>query len=968
MKMKRNCPIIKLGLLFALTVSILGSGGSIAGAPVQTQTITNPNIYRIEPHTVLAGGGDLVVQIAGSGFINESAVRVNGSGRETTFVSSTRLAARLTAADIARAGSARVTVFNPTTTSGYNSRAEELRITGMNMPWNRTSGPEAGTITALASDGEFLFAGTQTNGVMRSTDRGRTWSRVNNGLTENYINALAAANGAIFAGGFNGGVFRSLDRGETWSAFNSGIYLPNIQMYISALATDGWVVYAASNNRILRSDLLGEEWTVLSPTETHSFNDRPTSLAIIGANLFVGTDGGGVHRYNSETKQWAQINRGLGGLRVFSLATADGHLFASAGSSGVYRSADLGENWTAARNGLPAEFGSAIIANGTTLFYGTQGRAGVYYSTDLGHNWQQAGKGLTSTRVHALAAIDEGVFAGTNGGGVFRLDGMDDDWAAANRGLRASWVTALAESGGQIFAGMFDGGMARSSDNGRTWTPVNKGLAHRFILSTAANDQVVFAGTNGGGLFRSTDRGENWSAANNGLPGVVISSVFVIGPVAFAQTGSGLFRSTDNGQNWSRASSGLPTNSYVNDMAFFNGSIYAALDEGVYQSTTNGSSWRSASHALPTQPIVSLAVVGSWLYAGTGPFSDGTPGGIYRFTNNGLGWIQVRAALSNIDRSAVTSIEVAGSKMIAVAGRGGSVENVNSGVYLSSDQGRTWELITLGLPYVSTTRIVVSGSTVLAGTTGQGVFSNDLNGNALATASAASFSSASLAVESIAAAFGSGFADRTEVATELPLPVSLAGARVVVTDNAGIERDAPLFFVSPGQINFQVPAGTMPGPATVTVLSESGRVSAGAATIAQVSPGIFAANSDGRGVPAAVLLRVRADGSQSYEPVAQYDEATKRFTALPIDMTAPNEELYLIVFCTGLRYRSMLSAVSAQIGGANVQALYAGPQGSLAGLDQLNLRLPRSLAGRGEVDLAVRVNGAAANTMKIAVK
>ncbi|HMY76858.1 MAG TPA: hypothetical protein PLQ88_33875, partial [Blastocatellia bacterium] len=62
------------------------------------------------------------------------------------------------------------------------------------------------------------------------------------------------------------------------------------------------------------------------------------------------------------------------------------------------------------------------------------------------------------------------------------------------------------------------------------------------------------------------------------------------------------------------------------------------------------------------------------------------------------------------------------------------------------------------------------------------------------------------------------------------------------------------------------------------------------------------------------------------------------------------------------------SGVAAQIGGANALVTYAGAQNEFAGLDQLNLLLPRSLAGRGEVDLTVTVDGKTANTVKVSIK
>ncbi len=238
--------------------------------------------------------------------------------------------------------------------------------------------------------------------------------------------------------------------------------------------------------------------------------------------------------------------------------------------------------------------------------------------------------------------------------------------------------------------------------------------------------------------------------------------------------------------------------------------------------------------------------------------------------------------------------------------------------------------------------------------------------------SAATFTGDALASESLVAAFGSGLATKLEVAQTTPLPTALAGTRVAVRDSAGVERLAPLMFVAPTQINYQVPAETASGAATVTVTSGDGSVSTGALNVTPVAPGLFTANGDGKGVASALLLRVKANGAQQFEPVARYDAATRSFIAAPIDLGPDlgnaSDQVFLILFGTGLRYRSALSAVTASIGGANAEALYAGPQGAFAGLDQVNLRLPRSLAGRGEVELALTADGREANRVKVQIK
>lgn len=240
--------------------------------------------------------------------------------------------------------------------------------------------------------------------------------------------------------------------------------------------------------------------------------------------------------------------------------------------------------------------------------------------------------------------------------------------------------------------------------------------------------------------------------------------------------------------------------------------------------------------------------------------------------------------------------------------------------------------------------------------------------SAVASVSAASFLGESLAGESIVAAFGTAMATRVEAANTLPLPTQLAGTTVRVRDSAGVERLASLFFVAPTQINFQIPTGTATGQATITVTSGDGTVSGGVANIAAVAPGFFTANASGQGVAAATVLRVRADGTQAFEPVARFDAAQNRFVAAPIDLGPESEQVFLILFGTGFRQRSSLSATSLSIGGINVEVLYAGAQGDFVGLDQVNARLPRSLIGRGEVDVALMADSRSANRVGISVK
>ncbi len=231
--------------------------------------------------------------------------------------------------------------------------------------------------------------------------------------------------------------------------------------------------------------------------------------------------------------------------------------------------------------------------------------------------------------------------------------------------------------------------------------------------------------------------------------------------------------------------------------------------------------------------------------------------------------------------------------------------------------------------------------------------------------SAASYLRDELAGESIIASFGTEMATDTQVATSIPLPTSLAGTQVEVKDSMGIPRLSQLFFVSPTQINFQIPAGTANGAAELKVTSGDGKISLGSLQIATVAPGIFSANASGQGIAAAVALRVKPTGEQIYEAVSEWDPAAQQFVAKSIDMTQPGDQIYLILYGTGIRFRSDLPAVKLFFGDLMTGVDYAGPQADFVGLDQINVLIPPELTTRGQITIKLEVDGKLSNPLTI---
>jgi uncharacterized protein (TIGR03437 family) len=212
----------------------------------------------------------------------------------------------------------------------------------------------------------------------------------------------------------------------------------------------------------------------------------------------------------------------------------------------------------------------------------------------------------------------------------------------------------------------------------------------------------------------------------------------------------------------------------------------------------------------------------------------------------------------------------------------------------------------------------------------------------LTNASAAGYGLGPLAPGSIVSAFGGNLATQTAQAAGT-LPVSLGGATVSVTDSTGAARLAQLYYVSPGQVNYVIPAATAPGSATVSITADGHVTATARIDVAPVAPALFTVNPDN--LAAANVLRISQNGDRTFETIYQTDQ-NGNITALPIDLGSETDSVYLILYGTGIRNRRISGDVLVNIGALvnTGQITYAGAQGIYEGVDQVNILLPRSLA------------------------
>jgi uncharacterized protein (TIGR03437 family) len=211
---------------------------------------------------------------------------------------------------------------------------------------------------------------------------------------------------------------------------------------------------------------------------------------------------------------------------------------------------------------------------------------------------------------------------------------------------------------------------------------------------------------------------------------------------------------------------------------------------------------------------------------------------------------------------------------------------------------------------------------------------------------------------------GTNLAAAAASAPSLPLPYTLGGASVTVTDNTGSQAPMPLFYAGPQQINAQIPGGVNDGPAVLTIAAPSGGLQS-TLMLASVAPGLISANGDGKGAAAAQVVTNHADGTQTFGYSFNYPCVQGTCTTAPIQLGAPGDQTALVLYGTGIRNRPALSDVTVQIGGQSLPAAYAGAAPTFVGLDQVNVLLPNSLAGTGTVNLIVSVTGIASNALTV---
>lgn len=434
--------------------------------------------------------------------------------------------------------------------------------------WIRVEDSVWVTDIAFNSKGDMFAtsasSGTETprSGVLKSTDKGITWTFMNRGLPANlFVPSLAIGEqDFLYVGSRGGGVFRSTDNANNWVLVNDAL-IDNLVIDLAVNPLTGDLFAGTEGSGIFRSTNNGDGWVNIGLR-------RPAvgsvAINIVTGDIFAGTLASGVFRSTNNGKNWTQANFGLTDLNVLSFAITDnGHILTGT-TSGLFRSTDNGNSWTTVNNGLPNDRNDWVVSLAVNqsghIFVGISRFTGLeqkpdrlFRSTNNGKNWTEiAGWPGNIISCIAIDATTQNIFVGT-ADGVFRSTDNGDNWAHINNGLTDLSVSSLAiNQSGHLFAGTDGSGVFNSTNKGDSW--LKAGLTNLAVYSLAINESGhIFAGTENG-VFRSRDNAASWMRVNSGLPDSDIfynflpSNIFASDPSGriYAGTLRGVYRTVES--------------------------------------------------------------------------------------------------------------------------------------------------------------------------------------------------------------------------------------------------------------------------------------------------------------------------------------------------------------------------------------------------------------------------------------
>ncbi|MFO0357537.1 MAG: T9SS type A sorting domain-containing protein [Sphingobacteriaceae bacterium] len=515
---------------------------------------------------------------------------------------------------------------------------------GTDRYWNkRNNGLTNLNILSLAAvDTNIILAGSNGNGLFRTTNKGLVWTPVNSpSLNNTAITSLVKCGARIVALVNNTGAFASDDGGLTWFNFNDAntnnitnskfltynaandqllLYNNNGLFVCSSASTTATPAYTLAQNNLPNGTIVrnisnnGANWYIAS--QSGVFTTATTSINWITANtslptmsvgvvvamtntLIAGTTKMGAFKSIVTSVNWAANNTGMTNINVYSIACKGDSIVATATEYGAVISKTLGLNPWIRNNGLTDSLNINDLEFGDNLLFAATKNGGVFVTSDLGFNWTQQNTGLTMMNIKRITYANGIKYAIDAAGKVFQSNLMATTWVQITNGLPpTATVTSMAFIGNYVIAGTYGNGVYKKHRDSTNWIAFNTSLSNMNVTAVTTSNEKVFAGTDGSGVMVSDIATAAWAPTS-----VITSTHFTYVPLSPSQINriqymysvkgyvvasfnGGLVATEDDGTTWGEAGTqfNLPSYSNYNKISHISSRIFVTTEKNNAQS------------------------------------------------------------------------------------------------------------------------------------------------------------------------------------------------------------------------------------------------------------------------------------------------------------------------------------------------------------------------------------------------
>jgi uncharacterized protein (TIGR03437 family) len=814
---------------------------------------------------------------------------------------------------------------------------------------------DSGKLQAIAvfpGDPRIIYAGggvgtgiegpLTASGIFKTIDGGATWVAVNKGLDDAAINTLwvdPTNADVVLAGTDHQGIYRSTDGGQSWSFVtipitSSGQGGPSATPAastagpVSEFAVFDTNILAGGQSGLLRSTDRGATWAV--------FAQEPSPVKAVqsaGGVVAIGLQNGAVQVRPTSTSPFKLAIANTGGsalcLAIDAAAPTSIYLVVGPSSPALFGTSD-GTTWAKLPFSQTPQ-AVAVTPSSHKIYVGTNNA--LFSSTDGGQTWTSVpGAHWSVRRIFlpdnntVILGSDQGIHETTNDGTA---------WSDLSGAITASLTESVATHAYTILTVDNTFQPVVSYDAGATWSQGAATLPRGQSGMAAVNpgDSNFWYAFTPAGFQVSTDRGKTFKTSgsqglgNGSFPSLSGESLIAVDGATpsnvYVAAASDFFVSKDFGATMAPSGWGLAKPMAIAASPANSSVLFAGTATGLSRSTDGGKTWTAISLAgaagfpgtiavSPTDPnLVLVGMSKDWTNGG-GVLKSSDGGSTFRLFNDGLPSTLPTASDSPVIPAIRFSLE------------GAAAMATFSGVYLSTG-GSAWQNISANSVPTTFNDVAWDGSYLYAATLGNGVLRSQPFGPPSATLSA-DLTPLSFTVS----AGGSAAAPQS-------IGVSASAERLPFFTQAATAAGANWLSVTPADAV---------APASIKVTVSAAGLAAGTYS-GTVLIGSTSAGNGPLTIPVTLTVRPSNVTVSSVFNAASYDStiAPNTWVTVQGQNLSATTRVWTSDDFSGVKLPTQLDGVSVQIGGRAALVYFVSPT-------QVNVLAPDN-ASRGTVQVQV---------------